>query len=98
MNAKDLLTQSESRTASEKDRKKFSLSLLFSLGVKNPYAVFPLPDSDSTPIPMPIPIQIANIITCSTVSTEPILIPIPIPVLMQMGTVPNLTLISVLIW
>ena len=45
MNAKDLLTQSENGSAGEKDRKKFSL--LFSLGVKNPYAVFPLPDSDS---------------------------------------------------
>ena len=46
-----------------------------------------------TPIPIPIPIQMANVIMCRTVSTEPI--PIPIP--MQMGTVPNLTLISVLI-
>ena len=49
--------------------------------------------SDSRAIPIQILIQMANIIVCRTVSTEPILIPIP----MQMGTVPNLTLISVLI-
>ena len=44
-----------------------------------------------TPIPMlipiPIRIQMANIITCRTVSTEPIPIPIQITILMQMGTV-----------
>ena len=45
------------------------------------------------PMPIPIPIQMANIIMYRTVSTEPI----PIPVLMQMFTVPSLTLISVLI-
>ena len=44
-------------------------------------------------IPIPILIQLANIIMCRTVSAEPI----PIPILMQMGTVPNLTMISVLI-
>ena len=38
-----------------------------------------------------IPIQMANIIMCRTVSTEPI----SIPILMQMGTVLNLTPISV---
>ena len=38
-------------------------------------------------IPIPILIQMANIIICRTVSTEPI----PIP--MQMATAPNLTLI-----
>ena len=43
------------------------------------------------PIPIPILIQMANIVMCKTVSTEPILIPIR----MQMGTVPNLTLILV---
>ena len=47
-----------------------------------------------TAIPTPIPIQMANnIIMFRTVSTKPI--PIDIP--MQMGTIPNLTLISVLI-
>ena len=54
-----------------------------------------------TPIPMPIPIpiriQMANIITCRTLSTEPIPIPIQITILMQMGTAPNLTQISLLI-
>ena len=49
------------------------------------------------PTPIPIPIQMANIIMCRTVSTELIPIPIPIPIPMQMGTVPNLTLILVLI-
>ena len=51
-----------------------------------------------TPILTPIPIQVANIImVCRTVSTEPIPIPLLIPFPMQIGTVPNLTLISVLI-
>ena len=44
-----------------------------------------------TPIPIAFPIQMANIIMYRTVSTEPI----PISILMQLGTVPNLTLISV---
>ena len=56
---------------------------------------FHYPTSIPMPIPFPIPIQMVNIIVCRTVSTEPILIPIPIPILMQMGTVPNLTQISV---
>ena len=48
-------------------------------------------------IPITIRIQMANIITCRTVSTEPIPIPIQITNLMQMGTAPNLTQISVLV-
>ena len=50
---------------------------------------------DLTPIPAPIPMKLGSIIMCKTVSTEPTLISIVIPILMQMGTVPNLTLISV---
>ena len=42
-------------------------------------------------MPIPIPIQMANIIMCRIVSTESIPIPIPMPV----GTVPNLTPISI---
>ena len=61
------------------------------------YGVFPLLDSDSNWIPIPIPIKMANIIMCRTVSAEPIPIPGLIPILMQMGIVPNLTLILILI-
>ena len=59
------------------------------------YGVFPLPDSDSYANSYSDLIQMTNIIMCRNVSTEPILIPILIPILMQMGTVPNLTPISV---
>ena len=47
--------------------------------------------------PTPISIKLGSIIMCRTVSTEPIPIAIVIPVIMCMGTVPNLTLILVLI-
>ena len=56
---------------------------------------FHCPTKIPTPIPMPILIQMANIIMCRTVSPEAIPIPIPIPIPIQMGTVPNLTPISV---
>ena len=50
-----------------------------------------------TPILTPIPMKLSSIILCRSVSTEPTSIPIVIPIPMQMGTVPNLTPILVLI-
>ena len=58
---------------------------------------FHCPTLIPVPIPILIPIQMADIIMCRTVSTEPILIPTPILILMQMVTVPNMTPILVLI-
>ena len=50
-----------------------------------------------TPIPIPIPMELASIVMCRTVSTEPTPIPMHAPIPMPMGTVPILAPTSVLI-
>ena len=49
------------------------------------------------PIPIPNPMQMATIVMCRTVSTEPILRPMYVPIPIPMATVPILAPISVLI-
>ena len=49
------------------------------------------------PIPIPIPMELASIVMCRTVSTEPTPIPMHAPIPMPMGTVPILAPTSVLI-
>ena len=48
-------------------------------------------------IPIPILMELASIVMCRTVSTEPTLIPMHAPIPMPMGTVPILAPTSVLI-
>ena len=58
---------------------------------------FHCPTPIPIPIPIPIPMELASIVMCRTVSTEPTSIPMHALIPMPMGTVPILVPTSVLI-